>query len=214
MKNKDRIRVHDQEAADYDQQVRAYEYHAPEAIFGMCYEYIVPGQNLLDIGIGTGLSSIWFAKAGLDIYGIDGSVEMLKVCKEKGFASELKQHDILNLPLPYSDNSFNHVLSCGLLHFFNDLEDIFAEIFRIMDGKGVFAFTVAIPRPKSTGEYFEIDTPWGISIYAHAGSYVTRLLNENGYQTVKRQRFIMKRALEEAGDLVFAAYVATPLPSI
>jgi predicted TPR repeat methyltransferase len=214
MSNKDRIRVHDREAADYDQQVRAYEYHAPEAIFGMCYEYIVPGQNLLDIGIGTGLSSIWFAKAGLDIYGIDGSAEMLKVCKEKGFASELKQHDILNVPLPYSDNSFNHVLSCGLLHFFNDLGNIFAEIFRIIDGKGVFAFTVAVPPPESAEDYFEIDTPWGVSIYAHADAYITRLLNENGYQTVKRQRFIMKRALEEEGDLVFAAYVAAPLSSI
>jgi len=207
----ERIRAHDREAVGYDEQVRAYEYHAPEAVFGMCYEYISPGERLLDIGIGTGLASMWFAKAGLEIYGIDGSEEMLKICAAKDFAVELKQYDILNFPLPYADKMFNHVVSCGLLHFFDDLEGIFREVFRIIDGNGLFAFTVAVPPAESADDYYEMDTPWGVSIFAHADSYITGLLKQCGYQTEKKQRFIMKRALDEEGDLVFAAYVTAPL---
>ena len=177
MDNNERIRAHAREAATYDIQVREYEYHAPEAVFGMCYEFIRPGQRILDIGIGTGLASIWFAKAGLEVYVIDGSEEMLKVCEAKDFAFELKQYDILIGSLPYPDNMFSHVVSCGLFHFFDDLGGILKEISRIMDGNGVFAFTVAVPPPESNGEYFEIDTPWGVSIFAHDDSYITGLLN-------------------------------------
>ena len=38
-------------------------------------------DRLLDIGIGTGLGSLPFAKTGLEIFGIDGSGEMLKCLK-------------------------------------------------------------------------------------------------------------------------------------
>jgi len=47
----------------------------------MCFEYVNPQDRLLDIGLGTGLGSLPFAKTGLEIFGIDGSGEMLKICK-------------------------------------------------------------------------------------------------------------------------------------
>jgi len=47
-----------------------------------CYEYIKPGDSLLDLGIGTGLSSVLFAKVGLNITDLDGSLEMLKECRK------------------------------------------------------------------------------------------------------------------------------------
>jgi ubiquinone/menaquinone biosynthesis C-methylase UbiE len=55
------------------------EWHGHEALFGMMFEYVLPGQPILDIGIGTGLIAALFKKAGLEVYGIDISGEMLEV---------------------------------------------------------------------------------------------------------------------------------------
>lgn len=83
MDNADHIKSHDEFAGIYDSQVKQYNSYGHEVLFGMCYEYIKPGDSLLDLGIGTGLSSVLFAKAGLNITGLDGSLEMLKECGKK-----------------------------------------------------------------------------------------------------------------------------------
>jgi hypothetical protein len=56
--------VHDQEAEETGRSV-------PEVVFGLAYRYVQPGQSILDTGIGTGLSSVLFPKAGLGsmVYG-------------------------------------------------------------------------------------------------------------------------------------------------
>lgn len=88
------ISAHDEEAAQYDQQVREYEYYIHDVLFGMSFEYITAQDRLLDIGIGTGLAALPFGKAGLEVFGFDGSTEMLKICESKSFAKELKIFDL------------------------------------------------------------------------------------------------------------------------
>jgi len=118
---------HDAFAADYDQQVRAYGWWGHEALFGLCFEYVRAGEHLLDAGIGTGLASAPFARAGLQVSGFDASPEMLKRCRAKGFAVELKQADVMATPWPYPDASFEHVIACGVLHFLADLGPVFTK---------------------------------------------------------------------------------------
>jgi ubiquinone/menaquinone biosynthesis C-methylase UbiE len=94
MNTKNPIKVHDEYADTYDASVKEYHSHLHELLFGMCYEFIQPGDSLLDIGIGTGLSSVNFARAGVDVYGMDPSSNMIEQCRKKGFAKELKQHSL------------------------------------------------------------------------------------------------------------------------
>lgn len=89
------IKLHDKIASEYDSLVKKYNSHIHELLSGMCFEYIKPGDSLLDLGIGTGLSSFLFAKAGLNITGLDGSGEMLKECKKKGIAKKTKQYNVV-----------------------------------------------------------------------------------------------------------------------
>ena len=93
--------LHDSYASEYDAQVGAYDCHITDLLFGLCNEYLLPGQRLLDAGIGSGLSSELFAKAGLKIDGMDFSPAMLEICRTKGFAADLKRHDITQIPWPY-----------------------------------------------------------------------------------------------------------------
>ncbi|MBN1938138.1 MAG: class I SAM-dependent methyltransferase [Candidatus Aminicenantes bacterium] len=218
------IQVHDREAASYDRQAAEYEHFGPEALFGMCYEYIHRGERLLDIGIGTGLSSLPFFRAGLEIHGLDGSAEMLKVCGAKTFAKDLKLFDLSEGPLPYTDGAFDHVLICGVLHFFEDLGRIFAEAGRVSGRDGVLAFSVAVPPPGPGGpgeeefkEPLKIDTPWGVSIFAHGRAYVEAGLRKHGYEERKRQRVLMPGGPKGSGrheDMVFALTVARKAESV
>jgi predicted TPR repeat methyltransferase len=216
MKIVDTISGHEHEAAQYDQQVREYNSYGHDALFGMCFEYVNPRDCLLDIGIGTGLASRSFAKVGLEVHGCDGSKEMLKVCESKAFAKELKVVDLQNIPLPYVDRFFDHVICCGVLHFFDDLETILKEVLRIIKLGGIFAFTVAAQtadEEAATADnvqgYFETPTPWGVPVFKHSSGYVNNLLQANGFDILKSQKLLIRGGPEDdSEDMLFSVYVA------
>ena len=170
-------------ASTYDALVKEYNSYLHQVLFGMCYEYIKPGDSLLDLGIGTGLSSVLFAKSGMNITGLDGSVEMLEECRKKGFAQELKQYNIQDVPLPYADSTFPFVISCGVFHFFRDLLPIIKDVYRILKPAGIFTFTIASLSEKDTGlnrksipEYLKVESAWGIPIFKHLDKYINKIV--------------------------------------
>lgn len=193
MKTADIISVHDQEAILYDKQVHRYTNYAHDALFGMSFEYVNNVDRMLDLGIGTGLASRSFAKMGVEVHGCDGSEEMLKICKSKGFTKELKVVDLQETTLPYSNSSFDHVICCGVLHFFDDLGNILSEVMRIIKAGGIFSFTYAglssAERATSNGQlnYLEKQTPWSITILKHTCEYISKQLNTNEFDILKAQ---------------------------
>lgn len=214
MEKTDRIKIHDDFASIYDSQAKQYNSYGAEVLFGMCYEYIQPGDSLLDIGIGTGLSSVLFAKAGLNITGLDGSLEMLKECKKKRFAQELKQYNIRDIPLSYSDNAFSHIVCCGVLHFFNDLLPTIKEAYRMLRPRGIFAFTIASLTVKDTGsdcekmpEYIEVPTTWGVPIFKHSDKYINKIAEIHGLTIQKEQKVLVDSGDKEADDILFKAII-------
>ena len=134
---------------DYDHIAELTGWLGPEIAFGLMYKFIHPGETILDIGIGTGLSSILFHKAGLRVYGMDTSEEMLTKCGSKCFTAGLTQHDLTSLPYPYSDKSMDHAVCIGVLNFFEDLNPVFQETGRLLKDNGLFAFVAAI---RNSGE--------------------------------------------------------------
>ncbi len=127
----------------YDKKAMKSQWLDPAIVFGLTYRFIHPNESLLDIGIGTGLSSELFFKAGLRIFGIDFSPEMLACCREKQMAEALKEHDLSVLPYPFAANSMDHAVCTGVTHLFEDLSPIFHETARILKPNGMFAFVVA-----------------------------------------------------------------------
>ena len=137
----DQAALHDAYAADYDAQVVAYDCYLAEALFGLCYDFVRPGQNLLDLGIGSGLSAAPFARAGLRVSGMDFAPAMLDLCRAKGIAVDLRQHNLCQLPWPYDPASFDHTVCCGVFHFIADLEPVFRGAADVLRPGGLFAFT-------------------------------------------------------------------------
>lgn len=189
----------DEFASGYDDQAARYKWYGPDVLFGLMYEFIGEGQSLLDIGIGTGLSSVPFQKAGLTVFGVDGSEDMLAACRLKEIADELIEHDIRDVPLPFPPKSFDHIISLGVLQMLPDLTDLFAEVARLSKDLGTFGFTYQqhIPgandsftsiRDDDVAEGIEPDT--GLKTYRHRENYVMDLLFNNGFTVWKTQEFV------------------------
>jgi len=197
--------IDSQRAFEYDQLARKYQWFGPEILFGLCYEFINAGQTLLDVGIGTGLCSSLFHKHGLEIFGIDSSDEMLEKCRLKGIATELKNWDLLDVPLPYPDARFDHVISGGVFHFFEDLQPLFAEIARLIKANGTFAFTTKLCSAELPLDSYSTWVEEEIYLFSHSDHYIRQLLNQNGFEVVKELKFFSLD--DDQNDLLLKCYV-------
>jgi predicted TPR repeat methyltransferase len=193
--------THDDFASDYDQQVQAYGWWGHEALFGLCFEYVRPHECLLDVGIGTGLSSALFARAGLQVFGFDSSMAMLKRCGAKNIAVELKHFDLTTMLWPYRDASFDHVITCGVLHFLADLGPVFAEASRVIRSRGIFAFTTRVPPSESKAVIQQ--TIDGMSVFSNNKSTVEDAIADHGFEALKCLRLSVGSG-EERADSFFA----------
>jgi len=217
----DSIKAHDGQAAEYDDSRGEYRWYGPEAVFGMCFEYVEPGETILDIGTGTGLAAAPFARAGREAYCLDGSAEMLEVCRKKGFSRELKQFDLNSGPLPYDDGFFENVITCGVLNFFEDLDRLFGEIARVTGQGGIFGFTIGEgpndPQTRNamkkenimengSDKYTSIDVE-GTTMIFHNESYVNKLLLMNGFELLKDFRFLVQSGSDRIGEMICRALV-------
>ena len=193
--------LHDAYAADYDAQVLAYDCHIADLLFGLCYEFTRPGQRLLDAGIGSGLSSASFAKAGLQVYGMDFSPAMLEICRSKGFAADLKQHDLQQIPWPYPSDRFDHLVCCGVMHFIPDLDGILGEAQRVLVNGGLLAFTTQLPITLETDPTdYERQVVGDFKIFSHVPAYLEKLLARHFFRRLKTQKCYV-------GDDLFALWV-------
>ncbi|MCO5381968.1 MAG: class I SAM-dependent methyltransferase [Methanosarcina barkeri] len=199
------IAVHDRSAAVYDNMSILIEYHGHEVLFGLAYEYLSAGSTVLDIGIGTGLSSYLFYKAGLKVYGIDGSEKMLDICREKGFTTELKLCDLVVDRWPYEDAKFENTMACGIFHFFEKLDTFFKESSRVMKIGGTFSFTVMV---SENGLLNYTDTDSGLSIYYHNDFQITELINKHGFEILKCVMFFVYKTPDKKGKSMFRGYLA------
>jgi phosphatidylethanolamine/phosphatidyl-N-methylethanolamine N-methyltransferase len=93
---------------------------------------IQPGQRVLEIGVGTGLSLPYYPP-GCRVSGIDISEPMLEQARERaeelGRAVELRRMDARRLE--YADASFDHVLAPYVISVVPEPERVMAEIARV-----------------------------------------------------------------------------------
>jgi predicted TPR repeat methyltransferase len=157
-----------------------------------------------------------FHEVGLRIYGVDGSREILDVCEAKGFAGELLLHDLRDLPLPYENARFDHVIAVGVLNSFPDLAPFVAEAARLIRGNGVFAFTVEDQKPGQERSWAvnraEVDDlpdhETAVRLYRHSRDEIVRLLEQSGFSLMASEDFVGFRYPAENRNVIFTAYLA------
>jgi predicted TPR repeat methyltransferase len=194
----------------YDEEARATGWLGPEVAFGLACECIQPGQSILDIGIGTGLGSIPFRKAGLKVYGMDVSQEMLNACRRKGF-TDLARHDLTKRPYPYDSESLDHVVCVGVLQLFSDLSPVFGECGRILRRGGLFVFVVG---DRTENEALEVvvaaeHTTLGVPVtmYRHSARQISTWTTGNGFTALRSLAFTVHMDRERTRNLQARAHL-------
>lgn len=133
---------YDDWAKTYDATLSDWDYQAPaDAAVTLC-EHMKPGDDILDVGCGTGM----FAKAmsqGLKcrIDGIDISAASLEIAEKKGVYDRLQCHNLQSTPLPLSDNAFDAAACVGVMTYIEDAADLLEDLCRIIRPGGYILFT-------------------------------------------------------------------------
>ncbi len=197
-----------QMAAEYDRNKDAQGWRGPEVIFGLMYAFISPGDSLLDIGIGTGLGSLLFYKAGLRVYGMDMAPGMLKICAGKAFTEDLKVHDLKMEPYPYSASSMNHAVCIGVMNHFEDLRPVFREVSRILKNNGVFGFIVADRCSDEESHFLVEHKDSQKTMFRHSRDQVGALLENNEFEFLREVEFAVPGHKDRDQPMRLRAYAA------
>lgn len=93
----------------------------------------VADKTLLDLGCGPGWLSVMYARGGAQVTAVDITSQALTLTKAalaiNGLSANLRQASAESLPLP--DQSFDVVVSSGVLHHTPDPDRAFSEAYRV-----------------------------------------------------------------------------------
>lgn len=104
----------------------------------------VKGLKILNLGCGLGEEAVYFAHKGAKVYAIDISKEMLKFTKDIARKYKVEKnisfHHMSVEDLKFSDEVFDRVVGCNILHHVN-IEKTIKEVKRVLKPNGVSVFS-------------------------------------------------------------------------
>lgn len=96
--------------------------------------------KVLDLGCGTGLSSLLFFEKGYEVIGIDGTRAMINRARKLPYRKLIQQN--LETELRVKDHAFDAVVMIGVMEYVNNPLALFKQVRRKLVEGGVFGLTV------------------------------------------------------------------------
>ncbi|MDC0586487.1 class I SAM-dependent methyltransferase [Gammaproteobacteria bacterium] len=134
------IKEEEQYSQAWSEEIDEYRYSLEPFIYSIAQFTRHTGKTVLEIGVGAGSDHLNWARAGVDLYGVD--------LTDKGIHTTNKRLSLYNLKsnlqrvdaedLPFEDNFFDIVYSWGVIHHSEDPEQIIKEIYRVLKPGGKF----------------------------------------------------------------------------
>ena len=116
--------------------------HEKLARWGRSYLNIDKDYIVLDLGCGGGRNIEYFLTKASKVYGLDHSKTSVKMASEinkkaiKNGRCKILVGDVKNLP--FEDESIDIVTAFETIYFWNDIEECFREIYRVLKKEGQF----------------------------------------------------------------------------
>jgi predicted TPR repeat methyltransferase len=148
----DEIRdIYNEFSKTYDKDVKdVMNYTAYLRVPGLVIKHLkTEHPKVLDLGCGTGLSSLPFFEIGAEVTGIDGTRAMIKRAGRLPYKKLVCQN--LEKSLRARDESFDAVVMVGVMEYINDPAALFNQVKKKMVAGGVFGLTV----PQKSSWYSE-----------------------------------------------------------
>ena len=143
---------YDQWAKRYDEDLEEdYGWLGPTLALDACKQYLPTDARILDAGAGTGLVGKMLAEAGFHrLTAIDMSPGMLEEARSKGVYRDLRRM-VLGEKLDFSDDSFDAVVSIGVLTLGHAPARSLDELVRVTRPGGFVIFTLRPDLYESAG---------------------------------------------------------------
>lgn len=207
------LKYADEFATDYDNSVGQNNWNGPALIFDLANPFLKYQSTILDLGIGTGESSLPFQQVDHKITGIDGSEKMLEQSKKKNIGSTHIQHNLETIPYPLEKNQFDAVISNGVFHLIHPLKPVFTEVKRMLKPKGIFAFTyentdIISGSTEIEKGVWEKKMETGVLTYKHDYTNIKKLLTTKGFKHLHEKQFLAFRNKKNGTEFYFNAVVA------
>lgn len=207
------LKLADQFASNYDTSILKNNWNGPELIYEKVKNLLTPDSSILDLGIGTGESSLRFYNDAYSITGLDGSKKMLDRCSKKLPAAKLVKHDLEIFPYPLKNSTFDIVLSNGVFHLIHPLKPVFPEVARILKPNGTFVFTydhdddLKNYNEVESGIYARISES-GVNTFKYSENTILQYLNQNALKITDQFRFLAYTDPQTGINIHFTAIVS------
>ncbi len=185
---------------------------AEEGFFGdplrfhqMVSPHLTSHAKVLVIGIAGGQRAKPFDKDGHDVHGIDISEKMLSITASKRIATAEKLHliDVSKSPIPYANESFDAVISNGVIPYTPDVKLHLTEATRVLKDTGSLCLSFT-PSASNDVEHKLVNVrsydenrpsaPASLNMYNHPVTTVTSTI----FNAIGRQPKIDQLLLEYA----------------
>ena len=116
--------------------------HTPVSLWGLKHLNIKPDDVILDVGCGGGININRMAKKAKMVYGVDFSIESVKLSREVNSKEidngrvKVLEGNVANLP--FEDGTFDIVTAFETVYFWPDIEKCFGEVKRVLKPGGTF----------------------------------------------------------------------------
>ena len=202
-------------AENYERDITDMGWSAPGEILKNAAPHLEDGQKVFEAGIGTGfLADKFMSVANVEVKGCDISAKMLDLCLRKGRVpyDHLSLVDLNTDDVPEESAHFDHVISCGVLEYVENIDHALDELARLTAEGGIITLAYegtfeekgsrAIRKDKSGGDFF--------NYYHHCPEDLEDALREHGIFPQSHYTF---QSIAEGEPINYTLYQGVKLPS-
>lgn len=164
-------------ANNYDDHlVNRLNYKCPQIIFDSLKKNKVEGNDILDLGCGTGLCGVAIKSLAKRLDGVDLSKPMLEVANKRNIYDSLVAADIYEF-LSKKHNEYDVVVAAGLFEHIGEPEQVFSSTFKVLRENGYFVFTTDENKSDDIGVN-------AAGFYMHGKSYLEEQAKKCGFEVI------------------------------
>jgi len=190
------IKKYSDAAKEYDKIGLDDEYIAYKKMaLAVIDELKLKNAKIIDLGCGTGLSSVEFFKKDYNVTGIDITPEMIEEAKKYQFEKLICQN--LDTPLKVENNIFDAAVLTGVMEFIQDPLALFKEVNRVLKDNGVFAITIPKKFPEESKIPFE----------SYSKEEIEPVFKKAGFRIVSCEEFFGYRKWGSGEEIFYYGYV-------
>lgn len=193
---KNAIDFHSETAINFDKKYNSSsQFQQRYEVWTTLFEqYIKPNMKVMDAGCGSGIFSIYLAKKGNIVTGIDGSEKMIQLCRSRSIENniEIKFHQAF---LPFEnihDHEKQNIILCSsVLEYIIDYEVVISQFKQLLNPNGL----LIISMPNKNSWYRKIEKyifkltgrPYSYQFIQHIEieKLFTERLNKSGFELLE-----------------------------